>query len=87
MDKVLPYRKSDTSNFTKDDWFNHKKYTKKFYEEDIPINWKEILQKQLLFKKPHLINAVNTRADYYRSLFFMASMFKVGRHEFIIRAP
>lgn len=50
-------------------------------------DWKVILQKTLLYKKPHLVFGSDTRDDFYRNLFMMATMFKVGKHEFIVRAP
>ena len=60
---------------------------KKFYEEKIPLNWKEILERNLPYKKPNLVFAANTRPDYYKELFIFAAMLKVGKHEYIIRTP
>ena len=40
-----------------------------------------------MYKKPHLVNAAYTREDFHRNLFFMAANFKVGKHEYIVRAP
>lgn len=58
-----------------------------FFEQHTPQNWKETLQKTLLYKQPHLVHASDTRVDFYKTLWMMASMFKVGKHEFIIREP
>ena len=46
-----------------------------------------MLTKFLLYKKPHLVNAAHTREDYYHKLHVMFAMFKVGRHDFLVRAP
>ena len=45
------------------------------------------LAKHLLYKKPHVVFGANTRKDFYKSLFMLAAMFKVGKHEFIVRYP
>ena len=86
-DKVLLYRKNEQGHFTSNDWINFRKYTATFYEDHALRMWKQILPKNLLYKQPHLINAAHTREDFYKQLHFMAAMFKVGKHEFIIRHP
>ena len=53
----------------------------------MPNTWKHILPKHLQYKKPHLVFATDTRPDFYRNLFYAAAMFKVGKHEFIVREP
>ena len=45
------------------------------------------MAKHLLYKKPHVVYGANTRKDFYKSLFMFATMFKVGKHEFIVRYP
>ena len=87
FDKVLPYRKSERSQFDADDELNFKRYTAAYFETGAPFKWKGILQKHLLYKKPHLIHAADTRDDFYKNLFMMAAFFRVGRHEFIVRSP
>ena len=62
------------------------KYVVEFFEENIELNWKEVFEKYLPYKKPHIIFGANTRPDFYKKLFVFASMFKVGKHEFIIRS-
>ena len=64
-----------------------KKYVVDFYEHEIELNWKEVFERNLPYKKPHLVYAANTRPDFYKNLFVFASMFKVGKHEFIVRSP
>ena len=64
-----------------------KEYVTKFYEEKIDLNWKEVFERNLPYKKPNLVYAANTRADFYKNLFVFAAMLKVGRHEYIIRSP
>jgi hypothetical protein len=41
----------------------------------------------MIYKKPHLVHAANTRPDYFHKLFVFARFFSVGRHDFIIRTP
>ena len=65
---------------------NFKKYVREFFEYEIDLNWKEVLERYLPYKKPHMVFAANTREDFYKNLFVFASMFKVGNHEFIIRS-
>ena len=62
-------------------------YVTKFYEEKIDLNWKEVFERKLPYKKPNLVFAANTRTDFYKNLFVFAAMLKVGRHEYIIRTP
>ena len=86
-EKVLGYRRSDPEQFTETDWFNYNQYIGHFYERFAPYNWKQTIQRNLNYKKPHLIHATDTRPDFYKKLFMMAAMFTVGRHDFIVRAP
>ena len=87
FDRVLSYRKSDLEEFDNRDHLNYRKYMCSFYETWAPNSWKQVLQKRLSYKKPHLVNAVDTRSDFCHSLFLMAAMFRVGRHEFVVREP
>jgi len=88
FDKVLTYRKNDPISFEEDEEEIYRRYTCQFYEEGhAPESWKNVLQKTLLYKKPHLINAADTREDFYHTLFMHPAMFRVGRHDFVIRAP
>lgn len=87
FDKVLPYRKSELHEFDEKDHANYGKYVCNFFETWAPDSWKQVLQKRLLYKKPHLVNAIDTRSDFYHSLFLIAAMFRVGKHEFIVREP
>ena len=87
FDKVLPYRKSDPDQFTEQEMLHYKSYICELFENYAPESWKQMLTKFLLYKKPHLVNAVHTREDYYHKLHVMFAMFKVGRHEFLVRAP
>jgi hypothetical protein len=57
-----------------------------FYK-NIRYDWKYVLSTSLMYKKPHLVYAANTRPDYYGKLFVFASFLRVGRHDFIIRTP
>ena len=87
FDKVLSYRKSEFKNLTQSDFFNWKRYQAMFYEQHVSQDWKQVIKTDLLYKRPHMVNGGNTRPDFYKSLFIVASMFKVEKHEFIIRAP
>ena len=33
----------------------------KFYQEKIPLSWKEVFERNLPYKKPNLVHAANTR--------------------------
>ena len=35
-------------------------------------DWKHIISTYILYKKPHLVNAANTRSDYFNKLFVFA---------------
>ena len=61
LDKVLSYRKTDPEKFDEDELVHFRRYTRIFYEEMVPEKWKQVLQRSLLYKKPHLAFAVNTR--------------------------
>ena len=87
FDKVLPYKKADPATFDEEEQVAYRNYTREFYENFAPDSWKSVLQKTLLYKKPHLVNALDTRDDFYHKLFMHPTMFKVGRHDFVIRAP
>ena len=65
----------------------YKEYVVDFFEKDIDLNWKEVFERHLPYKKPHLVYGANTRPDYYKKLFVFFSMLKVGKHEFIVRSP
>ena len=85
--KVIPQRKSKVESFEERDWLHFRRFKCEFYEKFAPDSWKHILKKSLLYKKPHLVNAVNTRPDFYHSLFMVPAMFRVGRHEYVVRLP
>ena len=50
-------------------------------------DWKHVISTSILYKKPHLVHAANTRPDYYQKLFVSAHFFGVGKHDFIVRTP
>jgi hypothetical protein len=87
LDSVLPFRKTSTDMMNPTELCTYKKYICDFYEDNAPNNWKHVLPKHLLYKKPHLVFGTGTRPDFCRKLFYAAAMFKVGKHEFIVRAP
>ena len=87
FENVLDHTKDQTYKFEDDDWPTFRRYSSIFYEEHAKLHWKQIIQKHLMYKKPHLVNAAYTREDFHRNLFFMAANFKVGKHEYIVRAP
>jgi len=74
-DKVLSYRRGDRDQFTQTDWLNYKRYSALFYERDVALGWKQVVKSHLLYKKPHMVFAADTRPDFYKSLFVMAAMF------------
>ena len=87
-DVILPNRKTTTASFAQNDWVNFRNYTRDYYEnEHVPLSWKQILQKHLLYKKPHLVFGADTREDFYKQLFMVAANFKVGKHEYLVRWP
>ena len=65
----------------------YKKYVVEYFESEIELNWKEVFERYLPYKKPNLVFGANTRKDFYKNLFVFAGMFKVGKHEFIVRSP
>ena len=65
-ERVLGYRKSDQEQFTETDWFNYKQYIGQFFERFVPSGWKQVIQKNLTYKKPHMIHAADTRPDFYK---------------------
>lgn len=86
-ERALNYRKNQLEDFTETDWFAYKRYIGDFYERFIPLSWKQVMERNLIYKKPHLVHAADTRPDFYKKLFLKAAMFKVGKHDFIVRAP
>ena len=64
-----------------------RKYVIDYFENEIELNWKEVFERYLPYKKPHLVFGANTRSDFYKNLFVFAGMLKVGKHEFIVRSP
>ena len=40
-----------------------------------------------MYKKPHLIYGAETRDDFYKNLHMMFAMFRVGKHDYIVRTP
>ena len=87
LEKVLSYKKSDPANFDEEEEKQYRIYIRDFHENYAPESWKNIMQKTLLYKKPHLVNAIDARDTFYHSLFMHPAMFQVGKHEFVIRAP
>jgi hypothetical protein len=60
---------------------------KEFFEYRCEKNWKTVIKETSMYKKPHLVDAVNTREDFTNELFVYPSFFAVGRHDYIIRSP
>lgn len=85
--KVISNRRTHVDDFDEKDWLNFRQYKCEHFETHTVDSWKQILQRSLLYKKPHLVNAVDTRKDFYHSLFMIPAMFRVGRHEYVIRSP
>ena len=83
---VMSYAQNSYAELTARQKEFYKKYVVDFFEYDTPLNWKEVLERYLPYKKPHMVFAANTRPDFYKTLFVFASMFKVGQHEFIVRS-
>ena len=78
---------NDMESLTKKQLGEFQEFVVKFYNEKIPVSWKEVFEHSLPYKKPNLVFGANTRPDYYKKLFVFASMLKVGKHEFIVRSP
>ena len=54
------------------------------------MQWTQVLQKQLRWRKPHIVNGWVDDAIYenpYKKLWVLPTMLCAGSHEFIVRYP
>ena len=88
-ERAVPYSytAADMDKFSANQHRAFLKFTARYFERELALNWKEVLKEKLLYKKPHLVFAAETRPDFYRQLFVLFSMMKTGKHDFVIRTP